>query len=253
MAFGGGENRSRPRRGKCLFPSSLATYPHDMIIDIVSDTICPWCFIGKRRFERALAERSPKDPITRHLQVGWRPFQLNPDMPQGGIDRKEYLALKFGGEDRATHVYDPIHDAGKAEGIPFAFGKISRTPNTVNSHRLVYKAAKTGQQPEIVEALFSAYFLEGRDVESPDSLSTIAAEAGMEKDAVRAYLESDEDADRIRAEDAMARQMGIRGVPCFIINRKYAISGAQEPAAFHQAFEIVARDESVEAKDGSDD
>lgn len=205
-----------------------------MRIEIISDTICPWCFIGKRRLERALAERPQPD-----IQIGWRPFQLSPDMPLGGMERGAYLDLKFGGAERARHVYDPIHAAGKAEGIPFAFGKIARTPNTINSHRLIRRAAETGLQDAVVEALFCAYFLEGEDIEAPVSLARIAESAGMDGDAARAYLEGDEDADKVRAEDMLARRMGIQGVPFFIIDRKYAISGAQEPAVFHQAFELA--------------
>lgn len=215
-----------------------------MIVEIVSDTICPWCYIGKRRFEQALAENPQPG-----LEIGWRPFQLNPDMPAGGIDRQEYLELKFGGPDGARQVYDPIHSAGKSVGIDFAFGKVTRTPNTINSHRLIDRAARLGRQGEVVEALFQAYFLAGGDVETPASLADIAAGAGLDRADILAYLESDEDAEKIRAEDVIARQMGIQGVPFFIIDRKYAISGAQEPAAFIKAFAMAADQEQAAAGD----
>ena len=215
-----------------------------MFVEIVSDTICPWCFIGKRRFERALAERP--QPA---LRIGWRPFQLNPEMPPGGIDRQDYLAQKFGGAERAGQVYDPIHDAGRSAGITFAFGKIRRTPNTINSHRLIHRAAESGAQDAMVEALFRAYFLEGQDIEGVESLATIAEGAGMDRAAVTAYLESDADIDTVKAEDAMARRMGIQGVPCFIFNRKFAVSGAQEPAVFLKAFDMAVADERGETEE----
>ncbi len=211
-----------------------------MKIEIVSDTICPWCYIGKRRFERALAAESPAN-----VQIGWRPFQLNPEMPIGGIDRQAYLEEKFGGAQAAQQVYDPIHDAGKAEGIPFAFGKIGRTPNTINSHRLIRFATKAEHQDATVEALFRAYFLDGGDIENPAALAEVAASVGLDRAETLSYLESDEDADAIRAEDTMARQMGIQGVPFFIIDRKFAISGAQEPAVFLKAFAMATGQEPI--------
>ncbi len=210
-----------------------------MQIEIVSDTICPWCFIGKRRFEKALAAFKAKAPDT-DIQIGWRPFQLNPDMPAGGIGRQDYLSQKFGGAENAKRVYDPIHDAGKGEDIPFAFGAIPKTPNTVNSHRLIREAAEHGKQDAVVERLFNAYFIEGKDIEGAASLADLAADAGLDRDETLAYLESDEDVETIKLEDTMARQMGIQGVPCFIIDRKYAVSGAQSPEALVEVMEKAA-------------
>jgi len=214
-----------------------------IIIDIVSDTVCPWCFIGKRRLEQALAERHPGHEV----RIGWRPFQLNPDMPAGGLDRKSYLEAKFGGPEGAKRIYDNIRAAGGTVGIAFDFEAIPRTPNTVDSHRLIDRAGAEGCQDSVVEALFKAYFLDGRDIGDIDTLVDVAESAGMDATATRAYLESDEDADKVRSEDMMARQMGINGVPCFIINRKYAVSGAQEPAVFHQVFARVAEEMAAEA------
>lgn len=216
-----------------------------MQIEIVSDTICPWCFIGKRRFEKALAAFKAQSPDT-DIQIGWRPFQLNPDMPAGGIGRQDYLEQKFGGAENAKRVYDPVHEAGKAEEIPFAFGDIPTTPNTVNSHRLVRKSAEFGKQDAIVERLFNAYFIEGKDVEDPASLADVAAEAGLDRDQMLAYLESEEDVETIKLEDTMARQMGIQGVPFFIVNRKYGISGAQDPSVFLEVFEKIAAEDNTE-------
>ena len=223
----------------------MRLYAAPMItIDIVSDTVCPWCFIGKRRLEQALAER----PDGEEIRIEWKPFQLNPDMPEAGIDRKSYLEAKFGGPEGARQVYQNIQDAGATVGLDLKFDRIPRTPNTVDSHRLIDRAGQEGCQDAVVEALFRAYFMDGKDIGDLETLVAAAESAGMDAAAVRAYLESDEDCERIRNEDAMARRMGVQGVPCFIINRKYAVSGAQDPAVFHQVFERVAREGAEEAK-----
>lgn len=212
--------------------------PTTITIDIVSDTVCPWCYVGKRRLERALAEK-PEDI---KVMVGWRPFQLNPEMPDEGMDRRDYLEAKFGGKEGAKKVYSAIEDAGKGEDLAFDFSQMARQPNTVNSHRLIDFAGKTGDQDTVVEALFQAYFIDARDIGDVDELVAIATAAGLDEAATRTYLESDEDVERIREEDATARQMGVQGVPCFIINRKYAISGAQDPAVFLQAWEQIQKE-----------
>ncbi len=213
-----------------------------MIIDIVSDAVCPWCYVGKRRLERALAMAPQED-----LQIGWRPFQLNPELPPEGMDRKAYLEAKFGTNERP--VYDRIRAIGEDVGIPFAFERIQRTPNTILAHRLIRYAAREAHQNDIVETLFRGYFLEGEDIGDIATLARLAASAGMDANAVETYLTGKEDDDTIRAEDAFARKMGISGVPCFIIDRQYAISGAQEPEAFLEVFEMArkgATDEPVE-------
>jgi predicted DsbA family dithiol-disulfide isomerase len=207
--------------------------PTPIAIDIVSDAVCPWCYVGKRRLEAALAAAGPEYEV----MVGWRPFQLNPDMPPGGMDRQEYLAAKFGGEARARGIYDRIRAVGDEVGVPFAFERIGRTPNTIDAHRLIDRAGRLDRQDAVVEALFRAYFLDGRDIGDRETLAAIAAAAGLDGAAIRDYLASDDDRQRIAEEDAMARRMGIQGVPCFILNRKYAISGAQEPAVFLQVFQ----------------
>lgn len=211
-----------------------------MIIDIVSDAICPWCYIGKRRLEKALAIAPQSD-----LQIGWRPFQLNPDMPAEGMDRQEYLRLKFG--DRAGgNMYQAVEEAGRGEDIPFAFERIKRTPNTILAHRLIRYAQREGRQDEAVETLFKAYFTEGANIGEIDTLVGLAQAMQLDPAAVRAFLESDADADTIRSEDAFARQIGIQGVPCFIIERKYAVSGAQPPEAFLEIFELVKKEAAGE-------
>jgi predicted DsbA family dithiol-disulfide isomerase len=207
-----------------------------MIIDIVSDAICPWCYIGKRRLERALAMAPQLD-----LQIGWRPFQLNPDMPAEGMERQAYLRAKFG--DRAGgKTYDAVIAAGKEEGIPFRFDRIQRTPNTILAHRLIRYALRENRQDQVVEALFRAYFLDGLDIGRIETLAGVTEALGMDANQVRSYLESDTDLAEIRAEDAFARQIGIQGVPCFIIDRKYAVSGAQPPETFLEIFSMARRD-----------
>ncbi len=221
-------------------------------VDIVSDTVCPWCYVGKRRFEGALARRPPDLEV----YVGWRPFQLNPDMPAEGMDRKAYLAAKFGGDERAEHIYSAIREAGASTGLDFDFSRMARQPNTLDSHRLIDRAGRAaedsggrpGLQDAVVERLFRACFMEGRDIGDRETLADLAADAGMDAAETRAYLDSDEDVERIRQEDLMARQMGIQGVPCFIVNRQYAVSGAQEPAVFLKAFEQVLEAEDAAAK-----
>lgn len=202
-----------------------------MIIDIVSDAICPWCYIGKRRLERALAQAPQPE-----LKLGWRPFQLNPDMPVEGIDRKAYLRAKFGDPNKS---YAQVAAAGREEGIDFAFDKIQRTPNTILAHRLIRYAVRAARQDEVVETLFRGYFIEGQDIGQLQTLVSLAAAAGLDAGAVESYLAGTEDEDTIRQEDAFARQIGIQGVPCFIIDRQYAVSGAQPPQAFLEVFELA--------------
>lgn len=216
-----------------------------MQIDIVSDTICPWCYIGKRKLESALNERPDIE-----VELGWRPFQLNPHMPAEGMDRAEYLRAKFGGPDRAIQIYEAVAQAGLAVGIEFAFDKVERTPSTLNSHRLIRWATTAGCQDAVVEELFRRYFLEGADIGDAGVLTSVAADAGMDADLVADLLAGDADLELIRREDAMARQMGINGVPCFIIDRKYAISGAQDAPVFHKVFDL-ALNESVVAEEAA--
>ena len=214
-----------------------------MEIDIFSDTICPWCFIGKRRLERALAERPQPD-----LTIHWRAFQLNPDMPAEGMDRQRYLEVKFGGEANAKAVYDNVRAAGETEGIDFAFEAMTRTPNTVASHRLIRHAGESGQQDPVVQALFDAYFLRGEDIGDLDVLTAAAATGGLDGAAARAFLESDAGAEAVRAEDRAARQAGISGVPCFIFAGRHALAGAHPPEVLHQLFDLAMQEEAADAE-----
>lgn len=195
-----------------------------MQIDVVSDTVCPWCFIGKRRLDRALAMRPEVQ-----AQVFWRPYRLDPSIPKEGVDRKAYLKAKFGDTPRSSAMGDAIRSEGAGEGITFAFDKIAKTPNTLDSHRLIRWAGSAGIQDAIVERLFTAYFIDGRDIGDAGVLTDVAAEAGMDSALVGDLLGKDSDLALVEREAGMANQMGISGVPTFIFNSRFMISGAREP------------------------
>jgi predicted DsbA family dithiol-disulfide isomerase len=191
-------------------------------IDVVSDVMCPWCYIGKRRLEKA-AVAHPDIP----LDVQWRPFQLDATIPPEGMDRRMYLERKFGGAEAAERVYAPVRAAGEAEAIPFAFDRIRRSPNTINAHRLIRWAGQAGLQEEMVERLFRLYFLEGGDLTDTAVLARAAAEAGMEHEVAERLLASEADMAEVRADIEAAQNMGITGVPTFIVGGRYAVVGAQ--------------------------
>jgi len=191
-------------------------------LDIFSDPICPWCYIGKTLLDRALETR-PDHPFS----VEWHPFQLNPDMPTGGMDRRAYLEAKFGGKQQAVEVYARIADAAEKAGIEIDFAKIQRTPNTMNAHRLIHWAGLEGRQNAVVMALFRAYFKDGRDIGSVDTLVDIAQACGMDPEATERLFATDADLADLAARDSDARQKGITGVPAFLIARQYVMPGAQ--------------------------
>jgi predicted DsbA family dithiol-disulfide isomerase len=211
-------------------------------IDVISDTVCPWCYIGKRRLEAAMRQRPDYE-----YQIGWRPFQLNPDLPRGGMERRQYLALKFGGGDRAQQIYSHIKAAGRQERISFDFDAIRQQPNTFDSHRLIRWAAYESVQDAVVETLFRRYFTEGADIGSRTVLLRIAADCGMRAEAVRRMLDGNTDADLVREEELVARRMGVNGVPCFIVDRKYAVSGAQDASVLVNVLDLAARDGQEQA------
>jgi predicted DsbA family dithiol-disulfide isomerase len=206
-----------------------------MHIDIVFDVACPWCYIGKRRLEVALAQR-PGLTVTR----SWRPYQLNPDMPAAGISRTLYLSAKFGGPREAARSCTAITAAGRGVGIRFAFDRIGRMPNTLRAHRLIRFAAAAGVADIVVEALFAAYFRDGLDIGDGDVLAEIAGCAGLDPDEVRGYLAGEDGVAAVGAEERRARRLGIHAVPCFILERSCAVSGAQEPEMFLPLFDIAA-------------
>ena len=200
-----------------------------LTIDVISDVICPWCFIGKRRLEKALNGRS--------ASVRWHPFQLNPDMPREGIDRKSYRIGKFGSWERSQELDAQVGAAGRGEGIAFHFDKMALTPNTLDAHRLIWVAGERGDQDAVVEALFLAYFTEGRDLSDRATLAEIAAGAGLDPSEVNKRLAGDKGLDVVRAGEEQARRLGVSGVPFFVVNGKVALSVAQPPEMFLQAFE----------------
>ena len=202
-------------------------------IDLFSDVVCPWCFIGKRRLERAIKARQAQ-PIS----IQWRAFQLNPDMPRDGMLRQHYVEAKFGGPERANQIYANIRNSGESEGLDFAFEKITRTPNTVTAHRLISWATTHDKADSVVEGLFRAYFFEGRDLGSIDVLAEVATENGLDGDAATEFLRSQNGFMEVAAETRYAYENGITGVPCFIFNRRYALAGAQEPEAFFPLFDL---------------
>jgi len=203
-------------------------------LDIISDPICPWCFIGKAKLDRALESRPEHQ-----FAVEWHPFQLNPLMPPEGMDRREYLELKFGGRKGAVDVYGQIARAAQEAGVTVNFEKINRTPSTLDAHRLIHWAGTEGVQPPVVTKLFHAYFQDGKDISDPEVLTSIAASAGMDGAVVAKLLAQDTDKDDIRNRDAHARERGVRGVPCFIVDNHYVIQGAQPTETWQKVIDEV--------------
>jgi predicted DsbA family dithiol-disulfide isomerase len=208
-----------------------------MQIDVVSDTICPWCFVGKRRLMRALYER-PEIAF----DLRWRAYRLDPTIPAEGVDRREYLAAKFGDNPQRDAIASALREAGAGENIAFAFERIDLTPNTTDSHRLIRWAGSAGVQTDAVELLFSAYFEQGRDIGDAGVLAQVAGEAGMDEALVRQLLSENADRDIVEREDALAHQMGISGVPTFIFGNKYLVSGAHEPEQLLKVIDRVAEE-----------
>jgi len=196
-------------------------------LDIISDTICPWCYIGKQKLDTALAQL-PDIP----LEMTWRPFQLNPDMPLAGMDRDAYLNAKFGGEANAKQTYDAVRKAATDAGLDLHFERIRTTPNTLSSHCLIRWAKSAGCQEKIVASLFKAYFENGENISDHKVLSDIAEANGMDWEIVAQLLATGSDRADTIAEDKQARDMGVQGVPAFLFNAQYLISGAQPVETF---------------------
>lgn len=206
----------------------------ELTIEIYSDVVCPWCYIGKRRLERALEHMSEV-----RARVLWRPFQLNPTMPQAGMDRTTYLEAKFGSLDAFRPMEEQMLAAGAAEDIPFALEKAVRTPNTFLAHRLIWYAEQQGRQEALVESLFRGYFVEGQDIGAAPVLVRLAQRAGVDAQVAERFLAGDEGAAEVRAEETAGHRLGIRGVPYFVLNRAYGMSGAQPTEVFLSAIEKV--------------
>jgi predicted DsbA family dithiol-disulfide isomerase len=218
-------------------PAPAVAAAADLVVDVVSDVVCPWCYVGKRKLEAALASLSASAPQVKVLRR-WHPFQLNPDMPRAGIPRIDYVEVKFGGKARAAEVNARVRAAGADVGIAFDFDGIIRQPNTLDAHRLI----AWGQQQEdaaaadaLVEALFRGFFVDGQRLDDHESLAAIAATAGFAAEQVRALFASDALRGEVEAEDREARESGINGVPFFIFNGRTAVSGAHDPPTLLEA------------------
>jgi predicted DsbA family dithiol-disulfide isomerase len=199
----------------------MSTENGALTIDVVSDVVCPWCYLGKKRLERALA--SEPAPI----EVNWRPYQLDPNIPSEGLDRRTYLANKFGDDGRIEAAHERLKALGAEEGIAFAFDRIARAPNTLDAHRLIRWAFLTGAQNKVVDRLFSLYFEQGRDIGDRALLVETARECGMDAEIVEKMLGEGADEDEVRAEIARAQALGVTGVPFFIFAQRFAVPGAQ--------------------------
>jgi predicted DsbA family dithiol-disulfide isomerase len=197
---------------------------------VISDVICPWCYVGKRRLEKATAA------VGGPVAVRWLPFQLNPAMPKEGVSRREYRTRKFGSWERSQELDAKVVAVGLSEGIHFAFDRIGRTPNTLDAHRLVGLAERQGVQGAVVEALFRAYFTEGRDISTGQTLLDVVAGVGLDRHGAEATLNSDDGLEAVKDADALASQFYVEGVPFFIVNGTLTLSGAQPPDAFLAVF-----------------
>ncbi|MFA5581781.1 MAG: DsbA family oxidoreductase [Paracoccaceae bacterium] len=203
-------------------------------LDILSDPICPWCYIGKANLARALDAR-PAHPF----QIEWHPFQLNPDTPPEGYDREAYLAARIGDPERLAAMNASLREAARAAGLDFDPAKAKRIPNTLDAHRLIHWAGLEGLQDAAVSALFEANFVHGHDISDHDVLVDIARAIGMDPEVARRLLASDADADDIRARDAHSRSRGVTGVPTFIIDHRQAVSGAQPTHLWEQIIDAI--------------
>jgi predicted DsbA family dithiol-disulfide isomerase len=200
-------------------------------LDIFSDTICPWCYIGKKRLDRAIKKFN-----TEKFKITWRPFQLNPNMQADGMDRTEYLVSKFGSEDAAKTIYDNIFEEGKKEDIHFQFDDIKITPNSFNSHRLLALAYQKKIQDRMIEDIFQSYFIRGEDIGDPTVLLDIAIKHNIDEDEFKNYLMNKENIEPLANEEIQARKMGINSVPTFIVNQQIVINGAQSVDNFELIF-----------------
>lgn len=203
-----------------------------LVIDVISDVMCPWCYIGKKRLEKAI-----KSVPGIQVDVRWHPYQLDSTLPPEGKDRATYLNEKFGGAERAEAAYERVRQAGREEGIPFAFEKIEVSPNTLDAHRLILWSRSDDLQDDVVERLFRAYFVEGRNLAKSETLVQISAEAGMQSDLVEQLFETDSDLAKLKRQIDQASEMGVTGVPFFIIDGRFALAGAEDPATIAAALQ----------------
>lgn len=213
----------------------LAPLPARLVIEIVYDFVCPWCYLGVRRLAFLLERRQDMG-----VELVWRPFQLNPDMPRSGMMRADYMIRKFGAEDRARRLYASIAELGAAEGIGFNFAAIRRTPSSVDAHRLVRYAGRFGAADVLVDRIFRAHFIDGADIGSHAVLARLAAEQGIDGETTQAFLSSGEGTEFVHAENLHAHRLGINGVPCFLIDGEHAIAGAQETEVLERLLDLAS-------------
>lgn len=209
-------------------------------IDVFADPVCPWCWIGKRRLEAALAARPDVEAVVR-----WLPFQLDPTIPPEGLDRAEYLENKFGDDEKVRAMHEQLAAIGRDEGLALLFADITRSPNTLDAHRAIRFSAEEGlvAQGALIERLFEAYFTEGEDISDLDVIERAAEEAGLDSGTLRERLESDEDVELVREEIQRARAIGVEGVPCFIFENKLVVMGAHPPEVLVEAMDRAMGDE----------
>ena len=203
-------------------------------LDILSDPICPWCYIGKTHLDRALGKVGDHP-----FEIEWHPFQLNPDMPAEGMGRRDYLEAKFGGKEGAVRAYAPVVEAAEKAGLSINFEGMQRTPNTINAHRLIHWAGLEGRQGFVVQRLFEAYFRDARDIGDVEVLADVADGAEMDAAVVQRLLDSDAEIEDIRARDAHSRTMGVSSVPTFIVAGQHAVPGAQSPEMWEKVISDI--------------
>jgi predicted DsbA family dithiol-disulfide isomerase len=213
----------------------LSPLPARLSIEVVFDFVCPWCYLGVQRLSFLLARRQDLA-----VDLIWRPFLLNPDMPRQGMSRTDYMVRKFGAEDRARRLYASITEIAAAEGITFNFNNIRRTPSSVDAHRLIRHIAPLGIANTLVQLIFRAHFIEGLDIGNPEILAAIAATQGLDPQVSMAFLNSGEGTEFVHAENLHAHRLGINGVPCFLIDGDQAIAGAQEPEVLERLIDLAA-------------
>jgi len=214
-----------------------------LTVDVISDVMCPWCYIGKRRLDRAQVLAPDVEPVIR-----WRPFQLDATIPPEGMDRQEYLDNKFG-RDRASEMYAQIQETGEAEGIAFAFDRITRSPNTINAHRLIRWAEVGEQQDAVVERLFELFFCEGEDIGETSVLLEAAREGQMDVDFIEEILATDRDIDEVEKEIALAHELGVQGVPTFVIDQQHLLVGAQRAEVLADALVQISQEPNFGSED----
>ncbi|MHA1164203.1 MAG: DsbA family oxidoreductase [Alphaproteobacteria bacterium] len=214
-----------------------------LTVDVISDVMCPWCYIGKRRLDRAQVLAPDVEPVIR-----WRPFQLDATIPPEGMDRQEYLDNKFG-RDRASEMYAQIQETGEAEGIAFAFDRITRSPNTINAHRLIRWAEVGEQQDAVVERLFELFFCEGEDIGETSVLLEAAREGQMDVDFIEEILATDRDIDEVEKEIALAHELGVQGVPTFVIDQQHLLLGVQRAEVLADALVQISQEPNFGSED----